>query len=102
MCITRAQNKLTLAVRVAPNARRSGIEGIWNNTHLKVALTAPPVDGKANKALIDFLSDFFDLRSSAITLLTGQTGRIKTISLSFPSAERTEAAIRKLKQTGTC
>lgn len=98
MYATCTQNKVTLAVRVLPNARRSGIEGLWNGSHLKIALSAPPVDGKANEALIDFLSDFFDLRKSAITLLSGQTGRIKTISLSFSASELAESAIRKLEQ----
>ena len=73
------KTKIILAVRVNPNARRSGFEGLWNQSHLKVALTAPPVDGKANEALIEFLSDFFNLRKSAITLVSGQTGRIKKL-----------------------
>ncbi|MBQ7413644.1 MAG: DUF167 domain-containing protein [Alphaproteobacteria bacterium] len=98
MYMTRVQNKLTLAIRVLPNARRSGVEGLWNGSHLKIALSAPPVDGKANEALINFLSDFFDLRKSAITLLTGQTGRIKTISLLFSTSELAESAGQKLEQ----
>ena len=91
------KTKLTLAVRVNPNARRSGFEGLWNQTHLKVALTAPPVDGKANEALIEFLSDFFALRKSAIAILSGQTGRIKKIELSFLSEKECENAVQKLK-----
>ena len=90
-------NQLTLTVRVSPNARRSGFEGLWNNTHLKIALTAPPVDGKANEFLIQFLSDFFDLRKSAISILSGQTGRIKKISILFPSENSLQSAVQKLK-----
>ena len=91
------QNQLILAVRVLPNARRSGFNGLWNETHLKIALLAPPVDGKANEALISFLADFFDIRPSAITLLSGHTGRIKHLSLTFPSEQDTTTAIQKLQ-----
>ena len=91
------QTKIILTVRVNPNARRSGFEGLWNQTHLKIALTAPPVDGKANEALSEFLSDFFDLRKSAITLVSGQTGRIKKLELSFPSQTACDKALQKLK-----
>ena len=91
------KTKLTLAVRVSPNARRSGFEGLWNQTHLKVALTAPPVDGKANEALIEFLSDFFALRKSAINLISGQTGRIKKLDLLFLTQDDCDNAVQKLK-----
>lgn len=96
MFYTRRDNQITLAVRVSPNARRSGIEGLWNGTHLKIALTAPPVDGKANATLIDFLSDFFGLRKSAIDLLSGETGRQKSVHLSFPDKATADTAENKL------
>ena len=89
--------QLILTVRVLPNARRSNFDGLWNGTHLKIALSAPPVDGKANEALIDFLSDFFHLRKSAISLLSGQTGRIKRLSLSFPTESDAQSATAKIK-----
>ena len=90
------KNTLILSVRVSPNARRSGLEGIWNNTHLKIALTAPPVDGKANEALIDFLSDYFSIRKSAINIQSGQTGRQKVIRLTFMNNQDLEQAFQKL------
>ena len=93
---TQKQNQLILAVRVSPNARRSGFDGLWNEA-VKVALFAPPVDGKANKALIDFLSDFFDLRPGAIDILSGATSRLKRVSLTFPTEEATQSALQKLK-----
>ena len=89
--VTQQGNRLILSVRVSPNAKRSGIEGVWNGTHLKIALSAPPVDGKANEALIDFLADLCGIRKSAITLLSGQTGRLKRVSLTF----QTEADARQ-------
>ena len=88
---------LILSVRVTPNARRCGIDGVWNGTHLKVALTAPPVDGKANEALIDFLSDLFAVRKSAISLQSGQTGRQKVIQVTFENDAAVQAGAQKLE-----
>ena len=89
------KNKLILTVRVSPNARRSGFDGLWNEA-IKVALFAPPVDGKANEALIQFLSDYFNLRKSAITILSGAAARMKRVSLTFQSEADTAAAIDKI------
>lgn len=70
-----------LQIRVLPNAKHEGWAGIWNETHYKVALHAPAVDGKANEALVNFLSDFFHLPKRAITLVSGQTNRCKVIEI---------------------
>ena len=92
------KNILILSVRVSPNARRSSVDGVWNGTHLKIALTAPPVDGKANEALIDFLSDYFSIRKSAITIQNGQTGRIKRLSLTFVTDAEVGNALSRLSE----
>ena len=92
------KNKLILSVRVSPNAHRAGIEGIWNDTHLKIALTAPPVDGKANECLIEFLSDYFSIRKSAITIQSGQTGRQKRLLLTFETEAHISSALTRLQQ----
>ena len=97
MPFSKKNNQLNLTVRVSPNAKRSGFEGLWNKTHIKIALTAPPVDGKANEFLVQFLSDYFNLKKSAISILSGQTGRIKKVSLSFSSDEKVDQAIQKLQ-----
>ena len=93
---TQNKNELILTVRVSPNARRSGFDGLWNEA-VKVALFAPPVDGKANEALVDFLADFFDVRKSAIKILSGHTSRMKRVSLSFPTEPTALTALQKLK-----
>ena len=94
--LDRTENSLILSVRVSPNAKRAGFEGLWNNTHLKVALTAPPVDGKANAFLIDFFADYFHIRKSAISLVSGQTGRLKKVLISFSSADDVQKALEQL------
>ncbi len=81
----------TLAVRVHPGARRNAITGIHDGA-LKVALTTPPTDGRANAALIAFLADRLKLPRASITLLTGATSRSKTLRLEgLTSAELTAA-----------
>lgn len=72
---------LILNVRACPGAKREGFEGVWNKTHLKVALRARAVDGKANEALIAFLSDAFRVKKSDVTLITGQTARLKKVKI---------------------
>lgn len=87
---------LMLAVRVCPNAHRAGVEGLWNGSHLKIALTAPPVDGKANEALITCLADLLSVRKSAITLVSGQTGRVKRLAIQFSDSSAATAAAQHL------
>ena len=73
------ENAFILSVRVLPNAKRTGIEGVWNNSALKIALHAPAVDGKANKALIDFLADLLEIKKRDISILSGETSREKKV-----------------------
>ncbi len=74
----------SLAVRVQPGARRTAITGIHEDEQqpqLKVALKAPPIEGRANEALIVFLAEFFALSRSKVTIAHGETGRSKLILL---------------------
>jgi len=77
---------VNVRIRVIPRASRQGITGIVSDGEggsiLKVALTASPVDGKANAALIKFLAREWSLPQSALTLTKGATGRVKTIGIS--------------------
>ena len=74
-------NECTISVRVLPNAKHEGWAGLWNNTHIKIALRAPAVDGKANEALIEFLSKETNLPKRAFTILSGETNRCKVIHI---------------------
>ncbi|MBQ3695503.1 MAG: YggU family protein [Alphaproteobacteria bacterium] len=74
-------NKCRLQIRVQPNAKRSEWAGVWNGTHYKIALHAPAVDGKANEALIDFLSDYLKVPKRFVVIVSGQTNRCKTIEI---------------------
>jgi uncharacterized protein (TIGR00251 family) len=71
-----------LAVKVTPNAGRNTITGVKDGV-LQVKVAAPPDKGKANKELIDFLSERLGVRKSAIAIITGHTGRNKIISIEW-------------------
>lgn len=79
--ITQQKDYLEIKIRIHPNAKKSSFAGIWNETHLKININAPAVDGKANDALITFLSKALHIRKSAIQLLSGETSREKKIAL---------------------
>ncbi|MFA6172394.1 MAG: DUF167 domain-containing protein [Kiritimatiellales bacterium] len=67
-----------LPVRAVPRASKNEIQGVHGDA-LKVRLQAPPVEGKANQALIRFLSDALDISRSQISVASGETGRNKTV-----------------------
>jgi uncharacterized protein (TIGR00251 family) len=76
IAITDHADGLVLPVRAQPGARRSGVQGEQNGT-LKVAVQAPPQDGRANEALVEVLRAALGLKRSQIELLAGATGRDK-------------------------
>jgi uncharacterized protein (TIGR00251 family) len=67
---------LILPVRAQPGAKRTGVQGEQNGA-LKVAVTAPPQDGRANEALVEALRDALALKRSQVELVGGATGRDK-------------------------
>jgi uncharacterized protein (TIGR00251 family) len=82
----------TLAVRVHPGARRNAVTGIHADA-LKIALTTPPVDGRANEALIAFLADALRLPKSSIFLVTGATSRSKLLRITGRTAAQVQSAL---------
>ena len=88
----------TLSVRLHPGARKNGATGIHAD-EVKIALTAPPVDGKANEALIAFLADALRLPRARIVLVSGLTSRAKILRITGKSAAEVAAA---LFPVGTC
>lgn len=77
---TAADGSLRLEVHVQPGAKRTEAVGLHGD-RLKVRLAAPPVDGKANEALLDFVAESLGVSRSAVTLLRGQTNRQKTVGI---------------------
>lgn len=75
----------TLTVKVHARARRNAVIGEVGDA-LKIALTAPPVEGKANEACIAFLAELLDVPRSSITIAAGETSRNKLIRVAGLSA----------------
>jgi uncharacterized protein len=67
-----------LAVRAQPGARRIGIHGVFRDA-LKIAVSAPPEDGRANAAICEVIQKALGLKRSQIELISGQTSREKRI-----------------------
>ena len=82
----------TLAVRIHPGARKNAVTGT-HDFALKIALTTPPVDGRANEALIAFLAEALRLPKARIVLMTGATSRSKTLRITGKSAAEVQAAL---------
>ena len=81
-----------LTVRAHPGARKNGVTGVHADA-VKIALTAPPVDGKANEALIAFLADALRLPRARIALVAGVTSRTKTLRIMGKSSAEVAAAL---------
>jgi uncharacterized protein len=81
---------ITFAVKVHPRARKNAITGVVGDA-LKLALTAPPVEGKANQAVIEFFAELFAIPRSSVTIASGETSRNKIVRIagvSKPAAEQ--------------
>jgi uncharacterized protein (TIGR00251 family) len=70
-----------LPVRVIPRASRNEIVEILSDQTVKIRLTAPPVENKANEELIMFLADVLDLPKSRLDIVAGEKGRDKLVSI---------------------
>ncbi len=77
----------TFAVKIHPRAKKNAITGKVGEK-LKVALTAPPVDGKANRACIDFFAKLLNVPRSSVTIAAGQTSRNKVIRVAGLTAQQ--------------
>ena len=83
---------ITFSVRVQPRARKNAVVGELGGA-LKIAVTAPPADGRANEACIEFLADTLDVPRSAIAIISGHSSRNKVIRLTGVSAEKIRARL---------
>jgi len=84
---------VTFAVRVYPRARKNAITGELGDA-LKLSLTSPPVNGRANDACIEFFAKLLKVPRSSVTIASGQTSRQKLIRVSGLSAEEFRKRIK--------
>ncbi len=79
-----SEDGCTLSVKVHPGARRNAVTGVQAGS-LKISLTTPPTDGRANAALIALLAELLNIPRSRIQLLRGATSRSKTLHIQHSS-----------------
>lgn len=84
---------ITFAVKVQPRARRNAVVGELGDA-LKIALTAPPVDGRANDACVEFLAGLLGLPRSSITIISGQSSRNKVIRVTGTTIEHVHSKLQ--------
>ena len=81
-----ADGRITLTLHIQPGAKTTEFAGLHGDA-LKIRLAAPPVDGKANEALIKFVAETLKLPKSAVILKSGQTSRRKVLEVNGSSRE---------------
>ncbi len=87
--ITEVRSGVTFPVQVVPRAGKNEIAGIHGDA-LKVRLTAPPVEGRANEALIAFLAQRLGVRKSQVEIVAGATSRRKMVRVTGLSPQEVE------------
>jgi uncharacterized protein (TIGR00251 family) len=93
--LSQGKHGTALAIRVTPRARRDEIVEVLPDQTIKVRLTAPPVEGKANEALMDFLSKVLSVSRSRIEIVAGEKGRDKLVSVLDLDSQEAQARILK-------
>lgn len=99
-CLTPTESGCVLRVIVAPSARRNEAAGLHDGA-LRVRLAAPPVDGKANEALLAWLAEALGLRRRDLALVRGQTARRKWVEIAAPPSPVIECVQRLLTRSST-
>jgi len=82
----------TLPVRVHPGAKRNAVTGTHDGA-VKISLTTPPTDGRANEALIAFLAERLNIPRSRIALVSGQTSRSKVLRITGLNTAEVESRL---------
>ena len=83
---------VTLTVKAVPRATKSEIAGV-EDTWVRVRVKAPPVDGKANEALVKFFAALFGVPKGAVSIISGDTARLKRVKITGMTAEKAKEAL---------
>lgn len=93
---TESSEGVVVNVRAQPRSSRAGVEGVVADA-LKVRLRSAPVDGKANKELVETVADAFDLSKSRVKFKSGETSKTKRIILCGVSADEFETMLKSIE-----
>lgn len=89
---------VTLAVRAQPGAKKAAIIGVYGegaSAQLKIAVQSPPIEGRANQALVIFLAEFFSLPRRDVELITGELSRGKVFLLRGVTPTQAQSRIQQ-------
>ena len=84
--IKETKDGIELQLRISPNESKN--EVIKTSESVKIKITAPPVDGKANKCLIEYLSKLFRVPKTSIVILRGETSKDKTLLIKISDGDK--------------
>jgi uncharacterized protein len=85
--VTESSGSITFPVKVHPRAKKNSITGEIGGA-LKLALTAPPVDGAANTACVEFFSKSLKVPRSSVTIASGERNRLKVVRVHGVTAKQ--------------
>ncbi len=94
--IRQAKDGVTIAVRAQPGAKKTAIVGVYGEgaaAQLKIAVQAPPIEGRANEALVHFLAATFDIPRARVGLVTGEVSRSKVFLLRGATIDQARAVL---------
>ncbi len=89
------QKTLLLQLQVQPRAARTEWAGLHEN-RIRLRLNAPPVEGKANRACIEWVAKSFSVPKSRVTVIRGQNARLKTVAIDQPDPTLAEEVLQRL------
>jgi len=92
-CFREDDGKIKLEIKAVPGASKTELAGIKDG-RLRIRIAAAPEDGKANAALLGFLSKTLDCPKRDLQLLSGEKSRLKTIALSLELREKLEQILK--------
>ena len=94
--LTNAKHGAAITVKVMTRAKNTVLDGLMDDGTLKIRLAAPPVDGAANRALIEFLAQMLGIAKNQIDIIAGETSERKLISLVGIRPEEVDAIVGNL------
>ena len=98
--IRETREGVTLAVRAQPGAKKTAITGVYGDgadARLKIAVHAPPLEGRANQAIISFLSELFSVPRAHVELMSGELSRSKVFLVRGVTRQQAENLVASRK-----
>ena len=93
--ITIKENGVLIKIRISPNASKNQI--IFDGDIIKLKVTAQPIENKANKAVVEFLSKTFRVPKTSVEIVKGETSKDKTIFISTTDKEKIDMIVSSMK-----